>query len=174
MEANEKRRSAIGWVLTVVIAVAAALLIRSFVFGVTLVDGPSMQPTLYTNERLAVEKVSRYFGLPERGDIVIVHYPNEDDTYVKRVIGLPGEVLEIKDSVVYINGESLDEPYVSSEPYADMEPITVPEEHIFVMGDNRANSWDSRKPETGPIAQGAIIGHAVFVIYPLDMLRHVA
>ncbi len=130
-----------------------------------------MEPTLYTNERLIVEKVSRYFGLPERGDIIIVKYPNETDTYVKRTIGLPGETIEIKDSTVYIDGLPPYENYISAESYADMAPVTVPEDHVFVMGDNRAHSWDSRVTATGPITQGDILGHAVFVIYPFDEMR---
>lgn len=168
--AAEKRKSVWGWLIAIGIAVAAALLIRAFLFEIILVDGPSMQPTLYTNERLAVEKVSRYAGLPQRGDIVIVHYSDgTDNNYVKRVIGLPGETIEIKDSTVYINGQALEEDYISSYPYADMASITVAEDTVFVMGDNRANSTDSRA--VGPIRQEQIVGHAVAVIFPFDQIR---
>ena len=87
--------------LAIGIAVAVAFLVRAFLFEIILVDGPSMQPTLHTDERLAVEKVSRYAGLPERGDIIIVHYSDgTNNNYVKRAIGLPGETVEIRDSTV--------------------------------------------------------------------------
>ncbi|MDL2236803.1 signal peptidase I [Christensenellaceae bacterium OttesenSCG-928-K19] len=171
---SEKRKMAGGWVLTIVIAVAVALVVRNFVFGIILVNGPSMLPTLHTSEWLAVEKVTRYFGIPARQDIIIVKYPGEEDTYVKRVIGLPGETIEVRDSIVYIDGQPLDEPYVSNEPYADMEPVLVPEEHVFVMGDNRAHSWDSRNKNTGPIAREEIVGHAFWVLYPFSEARSIS
>ena len=84
---EEKKKNIWGWILAVGIAVGIALLVRAFLFEIILVDGPSMEPTLYTNERLAVEKVSRYAGLPQRGDIVIVHYSDgTDNNYVKRCL----------------------------------------------------------------------------------------
>lgn len=172
MEKETKKSVILSWILTIGISMAAAMLIRAFVFGIIQVEGPSMQPTLYTDERLAVEKVSRYFGLPERGDILIVKYPHEDDTYVKRAIGLPGEKVEVRDSIVYINDVPLTEDYINSEEaYADMEPLVVPEDHVFVMGDNRAHSWDSRVSGTGPIEHEAILGHAFYVVYPFDRAR---
>ena len=137
---------------------------------IILVDGPSMEPTLYTNERLAVEKVSRYAGLPQRGDIVIVHYSDgTDNNYVKRVIGLPGETVEVRNSTVYINGEALAEDYVSAKPYEDMAPVTVPEDTIFVMGNNRANSTDSRI--VGSVRQDQSVGYAFAILYPFDKMR---
>ncbi len=170
-----KKSHVLGWVLSIAIAVAVALCIRAFVFEIILVDGVSMQPTLFTNERVAVEKVSRYFSMPTRGDIVIVNYPNLEGNYVKRVIGLPGDTIEVKDSTVYRNGEALSEPYINSaEPFADMSGITVPEDFFFVMGDNRAHSLDSRAPYIGPISKDALVGHAMFVIWPLDQIHSIA
>ena len=167
---SSKSRAVLGWVIAIAVAVAVAFLIRAFVFEIIMVDGPSMQPTLHTNERLAVEKVTRYGGLPQRGEIVIVHYPNgTNNNYVKRVIGLPGETVEVKNSVVYINGQPLSEDYVSSEAYADMGAVTVPENSVFVMGDNRANSEDSRY--VGAIARDQIVGHAMAVIWPIGEWR---
>jgi signal peptidase I len=165
MEKETRARAVLGWVLAFGVAIVAAIAIRTFIFEIIHVDGPSMEPTLYTDESLVVEKVSRYFGLPERGDVIIVRYPHKDDTYVKRTIGLPGETIEIKDSIVYIDGVPLYEDYINSESYSDMEPTVVPEDHVFVMGDNRAHSWDSRVEGTGPIARDDILGHAVFVVY---------
>jgi len=172
MKREKNSKIVLSWILTIGLAFGAALIIRNFVFGIIMVEGPSMQPTLYENERLAVEKVSRYFGLPERGDIIIVKYPHETDTYVKRTIGLPGEIIEVRNSVVYIDGEPLEEEYINhAEAYADMDPVTVPEDHVFVMGDNRAHSWDSRVTGTGPIGKDAILGHAFYVVYPFDKMR---
>lgn len=170
-EKKERSKNIWGWVIAIGIAVAVAFLVRAFLFEIILVDGPSMQPTLHTDERLAVEKVSRYAGLPERGDIIIVHYPDGTNrNYVKRAIGLPGDTVEIKDSIVYINGEALSEDYINKEePYADMAAVTVPEDSVFVMGDNRANSMDSRM--VGPIKHEWIVGHAMAVIFPFDEIR---
>ncbi|MEG2575304.1 MAG: signal peptidase I [Christensenella sp.] len=171
---SERTRNVWGWVIAVGIAVAVAFVVRAFLFELILVDGPSMQPTLHTSERLAVEKVSRYVGLPARGDIIIVHYPDgTNNNYVKRAIGLPGETVEVKDSTVYINGEALDEEYTNKEEaYADMQPVVVPQDSIFVMGDNRANSMDSRM--VGPIKHEWIVGHAVAVIFPFNEIRGLA
>lgn len=172
--ASKKRsagREALSWVLSIAVAVAAAFLIRAFLFEFVLVDGPSMQPTLETGERIAIEKVSRYQGLPERGDIVIVNYPNRTENFVKRAIGLPGETIEIRDSTVYIDGVPLEEDYVNPVPYFDYGPTVVPEGHVFVMGDNRANSMDSRAGQVGPIPEDAIVGHGLFVIWPPDKMH---
>ncbi|MBC5646820.1 signal peptidase I [Christensenella sp. NSJ-35] len=169
-----KSRAIWGWVISIIAAVAIAFVVRTFFFEIIVVDGESMLPTLQSDEKLAVEKVSRYFGLPEHGDIIIVHYPNMSGTYVKRVIALPGETVEVKDSTVYVNGEALSEPYINNaEPYMDMAAVTVPEDTVFVMGDNRAHSLDSRTSDIGPIARSEIVGHAMSVIWPLDNIHSV-
>lgn len=168
---KSKAREALSWILSIGLAVAAAFLIRAFLFEIILVDGDSMLPTLETSERIGIEKVTRYTSLPERGDIIIVRYPNMDGTYVKRTIALPGETVQVLNSTVYINGVPLDEPYVSAEPYADMDPVVVPEGHVFVMGDNRAHSMDSRASYIGPIAESEIIGHGLFVLWPLSNIH---
>ncbi|MEG0784249.1 MAG: signal peptidase I [Christensenella sp.] len=158
-----------GWIISIAAAIAIAFFVRAFLFEIIVVEGESMHPTLQTNEKLAIEKVSRYFGMPERGNIIIVHYPDMDGTYVKRVIALPGETVEVKDSIVYINSEPLAEPYINNtEAYIDMSAITVPADTVFVMGDNRAHSLDSRTNTVGPIARSQIVGHALSVIWPLD------
>ena len=174
VKTKRRKREIVGWVVSVLLAIMAALLIRAFVFEIILVDGQSMFPTLHTNERVAIEKVSRYSGLPDRGDIIIVEYPNLTGTYVKRTIGLPGETVEVRDSVVYINGVALKEDYINTEPFDDMEQVIVPEGHVFVMGDNRARSLDSRTSYIGPISKDAIVGHAMFVIWPLDNIHTIA
>jgi signal peptidase I len=167
----EKKDSGWGWIVSIAIAIAIAVLVRTFVFEPIRVDGESMLPTLHSHQSLGVEKVSRYFGLPKRGEIVIVHFPKSDDAFVKRVIGLPGETVEFRGSTVYINGEPLTEDYTSKESYNDMDPVIVPAGTIFVMGDNRANSQDSRY--VGPIKEDQIIGRALFIIWPLNEIRRV-
>lgn len=172
IKAHRRGREVVSWILSIGLAIAAALLIRAFVFEIILVDGESMYPTLYTDERVAIEKVTRYSRMPERGEIIIVEYPQMEGTYVKRAIGLPGETVEVKDSIVYIDGVPLQEDYINKEdPYADMAPVLVDDDYVFVMGDNRAHSLDSRTSYIGPIAQDAIIGHALFVIWPLDNIH---
>ena len=166
---DQKKESGWGWVISIAIAIVIAIFVRTFIFEPIKVDGESMSPTLHSHQSLGVEKMSRYFGLPERGEIVIVHYPKSSDAFVKRVVGLPGETVEIKNSTVLIDGQPLSEDYTSKEPYNDMGPVTVPEDSIFVMGDNRANSQDSRY--VGCLNKKAIIGHALFIIWPLNEIR---
>lgn len=172
LNAAPKKESGLGWIISIAIAVAVAVCIRSFVFEPIFVSGDSMIPTLTDGESLAVEKVSRYSSLPARGEIVILTDPDNGETLVKRVIGLPGDTIEIKNSTVYVNEQAQTEPYVSAEPYNDMEAATVPEDSIFVMGDNRYNSKDSRF--IGPINKSYIIGRALYVIWPLNKIHSVA
>ena len=163
-----------SWVATICAAVLIALFIRSFVFLIVQVDGSSMLNTLHNDNRLFVWRAGYIFNAPERGDIVICHYPDGkngeygDRHYVKRVIGLPGEVISIKDGYVYINGEPLDEPYIASERRSkeNMREYLLGEDEYFVMGDNRANSKDSRY--VGPIDREQILGKAIYKIYPFD------
>lgn len=161
------------WTLSILLVLAVVLAIRFFMFEITTVDGDSMHPTLHTNERIAVEKISRYFGMPKRGDILIVKYPDRRGSYVKRAIGLPGETIEIIDSMVYIDGRPISEPYIHSVPYRDMDAFLVPSGHIFVMGDNRAHSLDSRTKSVGAIPKKAIMGHGFFVVWPFENLHRI-
>ena len=168
-EASPKKESGWGWVISIAIAVVVAITIRTFVFEPIFVSGDSMIPTLHNGESLGVEKISRYSSLPSRGEIVIVTDPDNNETLVKRVIGLPGDTIEVKDRTVFIDGKPLLEPYVSQNPYSNYKAVTVPPDTIFVMGDNRANSKDSRF--FGPIGKSYIIGHALFVIWPLNEIH---
>ncbi len=169
----EKTQSAArGWVITILLAIVISLALRIFVFEIVLVDGDSMLPTLNSSQRVVVEKVSRYFGLPERGEIVITRYPNMPGYYVKRLIGYPGDTIEIKDNAVILNGEVLDEDYLSpDQTYADMPALTVPDGTVFLLGDNRAKSLDSRAESVGPIPVDYLLGDGLMVIWPFNQIH---
>jgi signal peptidase I len=156
------------WVLSLTIAVIAALLIQNYAFAQTEVKNISMQRTLVEGQRLIEDKISYRFEHPSRGDIVIINGPESEKRLIKRVIGLPGDVLNFKDGHVYINGKLLEEPYVKGQTYANglAVPYTVPANKVFVMGDNRENSQDSRV--IGPIAMSSIEGRAIFRLWPLN------
>lgn len=166
------------WTKALLIAVALAVIIRSFLFAPFLVDGQSMVPNLADHERLIVNKLIYFMREPERGEIVVFHATPEKD-YIKRVIGLPGETVEFKDDKLYINGKVHSEPELEQIETAyhqdgmnytlDFGPVEIPEGHIFVMGDNRPNSEDSR--ELGPIPLDTVVGRGELVFWPLSELR---
>ncbi len=172
--ANAGREIA-GWVLTLAFAALLALLINSFVFFFARVEGNSMLGTLKDGEVLFVWRAGYVFGQPQRGDIVICHYPKTKDggyldqkntCYVKRVIGLPGDTVSIRQGTVYINGEALKESYLETERIdsQSMEAVVLEEGEYFLMGDNRSDSTDSRR--MGAVERGKILGKAVGVVYP--------
>ncbi len=167
---TRRTRDIISMVITLVAAFLIAMFLRSFVFVFATVDGPSMLPTLETGEKIFVTRYTYYFQEIERGDIVVCDFPSDyyPDHYVKRVIGLGGEKVSVKNGVVYINGEALSEDYILSPPINDMEETVVPEGCVFVMGDNRNNSTDSRKSYIGPINKKLIIGKARCILFPFS------
>lgn len=159
-------------------AFIAALALRAFIIEPTKVQGTSMETTLINGERLAVEKISYLFNEPQRGDIVIVHYPRSRDRYVKRVIALAGETVSIEDGYVYINGKRLDETAYAGDWYGNIvqrsdyySSYTVPEGCVFVMGDNRNDSTDSRSIKVGAIPLEQVLGRAMFVVWPVKSIR---
>ncbi len=159
---NQKKETT-SWIFSLLAAVIIALALRFFVFEFIHVDGPSMQPTLMDEEYVFMEKVTYWFSPPQRGDIVICHFPNSSESYVKRIIGVGGDTLRIEDGVLYINGAANTD-YFSGRMNADMDLITVPEGHVFVMGDNRNNSTDSRI--VGALSSDMVQGKAVFIVWP--------
>ena len=155
---------------TVLPALLIALLINVFIGQATRVEGQSMEPNLHTNQRLVVEKVSYRLHGPDRFDVVVLRAPNQgDDLLIKRVIGLPGETVEIHDGHVYINGDLLKEDQVSQETRPGREAeVLVPPLHVFVLGDNRNHSNDSRS--FGPVPIEDIVGRAWISYWPADMI----
>lgn len=156
---------------SVIIAIIAAFLIITFVFETVRVDGHSMDPTLNNNDRLIVEKVSYYFRAPKPGDIVVIKYPaNPKEKFIKRVIGVGGDKIKIEDGKLYVNGVLKKESYILEPMIGDFNEVTVPENTIFVMGDNRNNSRDSRFPDVGFVDYKMVVGRAAFRIYPFSRM----
>ena len=156
------------WMKAIIIAIIVALFIRSFIFATSIVEGESMDPTLEVGERVIFNKIIYFIDNPERGDIVIIQRPNKN--YVKRIIGLPGETIEVKSGELFINNEKFSQTFLSEEAERQtgtFGPITVPKDSYFVMGDNRAISKDSRNG-LGFILEGEIIGKSEVVIYPFS------
>lgn len=164
-------RALVDWIVVVAVALTVAFLVRGFVLAHFVVDGSSMDSTLATGDRVFVNKLSYRLHDPRRGDVVVLHQisGSAERDLIKRVIALPGEVIEMTDCEIRIDGSLLIEPYldpavVSATCGGDFEPVTVPSEHVFVMGDNRSGSQDSR--QLGPIAEDDLVGRAFVVFWP--------
>jgi len=155
------------WTKSILIAAILAILIHTFLFAVVVVSGPSMEPTLHNNERLILNKIVYDFSEPQRGDIIVFH-ANKQDDYIKRVIGLPNEKVEFKDNKLYINDQLIEEDYLINTRTDDVSPVVVPEGTIYVLGDNRLNSTDSRI--LGPISLDQVVGRVKLQLWPLNEL----
>lgn len=160
------------WIESIFIPVIIAIVIKAFIFETILVDGYSMLPTLKDRDRLAVNKVGYHIGEPERGDIIVFKYPADPKLiFIKRVIGVEGDRVEIKNHRVYVNGEELEEDYILEKPLGDYPEVVVPENTVFVLGDNRNDSRDSRYPDVGFIPLKYIRGKAIARIWPLPLQK---
>ena len=165
-------------VVMIVLVVACYFGIRTFVVGTFEIPSGSMEDTIEVGDRVFSEKISYYSRDPEQGDIVTFDDPIESDrTLIKRVIATGGQTVDLIDGVVYVDGEALDEPYTDGKPSEPLNtapgveieyPYTVPEGYVWVMGDNRTNSADSRY--FGAIPVSSISGHANFIYWPLDRI----
>ncbi|NLE99522.1 MAG: signal peptidase I [Anaerolineales bacterium] len=150
---------------TVLPAVLIALFINVFVARAMVVDGPSMQPNLTYNQRVIVEKASYHLlHGPRRGDVIVVEVPGEPQPLIKRVVALAGETVEVREGSVFIDGQALAEPWGTLDGGPSLSPSIVPPLHVFVLGDNRANSLDSRY--FGPVSLDIIVGRALFSYWP--------
>lgn len=171
------------WLIVIGVALVAALLVRVYVLQQFYISGPSMETTMYSNDRVLVNKMSYRLHDVHRGDVVVFDRITTNgasvahDDLIKRVIGLAGERIEIKNCVVYINDEALPEPYLPAQDTSqtdanqkcrvvNMRRITIPAHHVFVMGDNRPESFDSRS--FGSISESLIVGRAFAIVWPLS------
>ena len=154
------------WTRSILIAVVLALLIRLFLFEVFVVEGRSMYPTLVETERLMVNKLVYRIDEPKLGDIVVFEFePGRD--FIKRVIGMEGDKIEIINGRVYINGNPLDEPYLLKDmDMYNYGPVEVPPGYLFLLGDYRQNSMDSRDPRVGFISEEHLKGRAFLIFWP--------
>ena len=156
-----------AWVLTIALAILAAKAINKYVIIKAEVPTGSMEHTIEVNDCILGYQLAYLFGSPERGDIVIFPYPdNPETTYVKRIIGLPGETVEIKDGYVYIDGEPIEEPYLKEEMRGEYGPYVVPEGCYFMLGDNRNSSQDSRKWSNTYLKEEDIMAKVLFRYSP--------
>jgi signal peptidase I len=176
------------------IAFVLAFLLRTFVLQVFYIPSSSMEPTLQINDRMVVEKITYRFREPRRGEIAVFEgdnmggpppgesgaqrvvrgvgqfigiVPASARDFVKRVVGLPGDEIVIEEGRVFVNGQPLEEPYVVFDDQSDFGPVTVPEDRLFFLGDNRPNSSDSRR-SLGFVEVDDLVGRAAVIIWPLD------
>lgn len=157
------------WVRDLIISAAISGFIITFLYQPVKVEGTSMLPELRDQDRLFINKFAYDFEKINRGDVVVFNYPRDPEkSYIKRVIGLPGDTLRIVDGHVYVNGTEISEPYVPSRYRDDrsMDRITIPADQYFVMGDHRSISSDSR--DFGPVERSLIYGKAAFVYWPTE------
>lgn len=174
MQASTKKE-VYSWIKSIVFALAIVFICRAFIFTPVVVKGESMEPTFENKDRLVINKLSAI----ERFDMIVFKEPVKDEQYIKRVIGLPGDSVEMRDDVLYINGKSYEEPYVKGNNNIKFNKVTgdftlkeltgnekVPNGYLFVLGDNRLNSKDSR--ELGFISTDSVIGEVKYQYYPLQ------
>lgn len=183
---TESKSELFDWVKAIIIALIVAFLIRAFVFSPIVVDGPSMQPTLYDRDQMIVNKFNYHFSEPKRYDIIVFHADEEKD-FIKRVIGLPGEHVEMRNNDLYIDGEILKEPYTEPNENNGLEQAiltsdfkleelpgnheVIPKGQILVLGDNRNNSTDSRA--IGLVDISEVVGKTSLIYWPFDRIQFV-
>lgn len=178
MEEKKTKNETWEWIKALLIAFGLAAIIRVFLFTPIVVEGVSMMPTLADGDKMIVNKIGYSIGEPKRFDIIVFHAPEQKD-YIKRIIGLPGDEVAYENDVLYINGEAFEEPYLDQYKQEAMElPLTddfvledkiqatvVPEGHVFVLGDNRRKSKDSR--HIGAVPMEEVIGKTKLVFWPM-------
>ena len=163
------KKELIDIIKTIVIAIIVAFIITNFIIVNAIVPTGSMKNTIMPNDRLIAFRLSYLFSSPERGDIIVFRAPDDEEMlYVKRIIGMPGETINIIDGKVYINDseQPLDDEYIMEEMLGSFGPYTVPEDSYFMLGDNRNDSQDSRYWDNTFLPKDNILGKAVFKYYP--------
>jgi signal peptidase I len=181
-----KRNEVFEWIKALLIAAALVFLIRWLAFTPFIVDGESMMPNFHNGERMIVNKLIYDIRDPERSEVIVFLAPEGKD-FIKRVVGLPGDKVRVDGDNVYINGEPISEPYIQDEidkaalegriynnsTLSITEEVTVPANSLFVMGDNRPRSKDSRFSQVGFVPYDKIVGRADLVYWPLSSLRFI-
>ncbi|HET7656692.1 MAG TPA: signal peptidase I [Bacillales bacterium] len=177
-----QRKTLIDWVKVVVLALVAVYMIQTFLFANYVVHGQSMMPTIHDGNRVIVSKINYDFGKPKRFQLIVFHYSKSED-FIKRVIGLPGDSLHYKNDVLYVNGKAMKEPYL--KPFKERlgsgllthnftlkektGRMKVPKGCVFVLGDNRRNSYDSRY--FGFVPMSKIVGKVDVRYWPLNTFQ---
>ncbi len=166
------RQSLWGDLLLLLGAVLAALFIRTYVVEPKIVDGQSMEPALHTDERLEINKLVYHFRLPRTGELVVFRFPaNPRRDFIKRVIAHEGQTVEIRQGQVYVDGAPLAESYIAYWSNSNYPRTLIKPGHIFVLGDNRVNSEDSRYPEVGQVPLANVKGMVFLRYWPPDRFR---
>lgn len=166
---KEFKAEIVSWLKLLITAFLIAIVLRTFVFQIAIVDQISMHPTLEPKNVLIVSRLSYRIGTPHRGDIVVLKDEKEDKLLVKRVIGLPGEIIDIKEGKVIINGAPLEKDWNTSDNDSmGFLGETIPVGSYFVMGDNRMRSRDSRSDSLGAVPAGNIVGKVIFRVWPFN------
>ncbi|GGF80490.1 signal peptidase I [Paenibacillus albidus] len=178
---RKPKNEVLEWIKAIAIALVLVILIRWLLFKPFIVDGPSMQPNFHTGERVIVNEILYDIRSPQRGEVIVFHVPSEGRDFIKRVIGVAGDTVKVEGDVVTVNGEPVSETYIQGAidqahnnnslynnknfPNEDFADATVPEGHVFVMGDNRSDSTDSRM--IGYVPLDDIVGRADLIFWPL-------
>ncbi|MEK4059002.1 MULTISPECIES: signal peptidase I [Paenibacillus] len=178
---KKQKNEVLEWVKAIAIALVLVILIRWLLFKPFIVDGPSMKPNFHTGERVIVNEILYDIRSPQRGEVIVFHVPSEGRDFIKRVIGVAGDTVKVEGDVVTVNGEPVNETYIQGAideahnnnalynnkdfPNEDYTDGTVPEGHVFVMGDNRSDSTDSRM--IGYVPLGDIVGRADLIFWPV-------
>lgn len=179
-----RKSDLLDWLKALVIAFVLVFLVKTFLFSPIIVDGPSMQPTLHDRDQMIVNKLLYRFKEPDRFDIVVFHATSQKD-FIKRVIGLPNEHVMVLNGELYINGEQVEEPFLTSDN-ENLPIVTydfrledlpgghkvIPEGYVLVLGDNRPNSTDSRTIGLIPIDE--IVGKANLIYWPINRIQYLS
>ena len=160
------QRELVEWGKALVIALVLAFLLRTFVLQPYRVDGYSMEPSLHNEDRLFINHFVYRLREPRHGDVVVIDLPNEGISIIKRVIGVPGDEVAVHDGFVWLNGVKLVESYLDGPTLGECGPVIVPEGSVFVMGDNRQDSRDSRSHTIGFVSYEQILGQAFLIFWP--------